>query len=208
VTTVAFSRAHFPVRSLGYGRRVGLWLQGCSIHCPGCIVPESWEAQAEHVVPVGDILSSLEPWLAECDGVTISGGEPFDQPNALEALLRGLRTAIDGDILVFSGYGEGRLTARFPHLVQLPDAIVTGPFQADLPDERPFIGSSNQKIVLNTALGRQRYADLRPYSRGLDFDVREGEIVFAGVPRRGDWAAFAGALNAAGVVATTTHAAI
>jgi anaerobic ribonucleoside-triphosphate reductase activating protein len=29
------------------------------------------------------ILATIEPWLDEADGITISGGEPFDQPEGL-----------------------------------------------------------------------------------------------------------------------------
>lgn len=50
------------------------------------------------------IMAAVQPWLREAEGVTVSGGEPFDQPEALKARLSGLRRKGVGDIFVYSGY--------------------------------------------------------------------------------------------------------
>jgi len=85
------SRMHFPVTTLGFGRRVGIWFQGCSIQCPGCVSRDTW-AFGRGETSVESACETIDPWLKEADGVTISGGEPFDQPMALAALLGWLRT--------------------------------------------------------------------------------------------------------------------
>ena len=100
---IGISRVHFPVTALGPGQRLGIWFQGCSIRCPGCISADTW-ADSKRPTTVGEVLASLLPKLKEIDGFTISGGEPFDQPEALESLLRGLRSSTSADILVFSGH--------------------------------------------------------------------------------------------------------
>ena len=41
-TPISLSRLHFPVTTLGPGRRIGIWFQGCSIRCPGCISADTW----------------------------------------------------------------------------------------------------------------------------------------------------------------------
>lgn len=206
MTPLAFTRAHYPVTALGYGQRIGIWFQGCSIRCSGCIVPESWNATVEHEVHVEDLLASLDSWLNECDGVTISGGEPFDQPDALEALISGLRARITGDLLIYSGYTERRLRARHRELVKLPDVVIAGPFRADLPDDRPFIGSRNQTILLNSKLGHDRYENLETFSRRIDVAFATGEIRFAGVLRRGDLRRIVDDLQADGISSAATHA--
>ncbi len=98
------SRWHFPVTSLGPGRRIGIWFQGCTIHCPGCVSVDTWPLN-RGLTSVHELIQSLEPYLSEAEGITISGGEPFLQMEALEDLLRQLRQYRTGsDILVYSGF--------------------------------------------------------------------------------------------------------
>lgn len=87
---LALSRVHFPVTTLGPGRRLGIWVQGCSIRCPGCISSDTWAKRAADV-EIAELLDLVRPWLHECDGITISGGEPFEQLEALEQLLHAIR---------------------------------------------------------------------------------------------------------------------
>lgn len=198
-------RAHFPVLSLGYGRRVGIWFQGCPIGCAGCIVPESWEASTEHCVDLISFFEMIRPWLDDCDGVTLSGGEPFAQPAALETLIDAIRGRCAGDIIVYSGYSAAYLRRTFPTVFSKADALITGPFKKDLPDERPFVGSSNQELILHTPLARERYENLDRYERQLNFAAIDGEILFAGVPRRRELAQLISGLRDHGVYAEATH---
>ena len=47
---IAINKAHFPVTVLGPGRRIGIWLQGCSIHCKGCVSQDTWAADPGRTV--------------------------------------------------------------------------------------------------------------------------------------------------------------
>ena len=40
--SVSISRLHFPVTTLGPGHRIGIWFQGCSIRCEGCLSMDTW----------------------------------------------------------------------------------------------------------------------------------------------------------------------
>ena len=77
---------HYPVETLGPGRRVGVWLQGCSIHCEGCISPENQPFDETCSMSVDEAAEQISSY--NCDRVTISGGEPFDQAEELLLLLR------------------------------------------------------------------------------------------------------------------------
>jgi anaerobic ribonucleoside-triphosphate reductase activating protein len=95
---LSLSKLHFPITALGPGRRIGIWFQGCSIRCAGCMSRDSW-AFSRDSEPVEKVLERMAPWFAEADGVTISGGEPFDQSDGLAAVLAGLRERFKGDVL-------------------------------------------------------------------------------------------------------------
>lgn len=187
---IGISRLHFPVTTLGPGRRVGIWVQGCSIRCPGCISADTWR-EAEDSVDVVEMVSRIRPWLAQSDGITISGGEPFDQPQALAELLTELRANSDVDVLVYSGHPYEQLAdflAAWPGLV---DALMTDPFELHQPQTKMLRGSDNQRLHLLTPLGRERFAayerEAQPEDRQLDLMLDEAGVVWlAGIPSRGD----------------------
>src|SRR5690348_16130882 len=106
---IAISRLHFPVTTLGPGRRIGIWLQGCSIHCPGCISKDTWDPD-QGWTSVHSVIAAVQHWMPDAQGITISGGEPLDQPVALRVLLQNLRRISDVDVLVYSGYFFNQLT--------------------------------------------------------------------------------------------------
>jgi anaerobic ribonucleoside-triphosphate reductase activating protein len=190
-TPIAISRLHFPVTQLGPGRRVGIWLQGCSIRCPGCISVDTW-AHGRGVTNVEEILDVITPWLPHADGVTISGGEPFDQPRALFVLLAKLRGLSSADILVFTGYPLETIGQELAEVDGMIDALVTDPFERAAPQTLALRGSDNQRLHFLTAFGRERFASYdRPTNdkdRGVDLMLDDqGTVWLAGIPARNDF---------------------
>ena len=188
---IGLSRLHFPVTALGPGHRIGIWFQGCSIRCPGCISADTW-APAKPSSTAGDVLAAIRPWLATADGITISGGEPFDQAGALEALLRGLRAESAGDILVFSGHPLEALHEHLSRMRGLIDAIISDPFERTATQSLRLRGSDNQRLTFLTPLGRQCFAayETSRVDRDRHLDVAfddAGAVWFAGIPDRGDF---------------------
>lgn len=206
------SRLHFPVHTLGPGARVGVWLQGCSIRCPGCISLDTW-APGRGETSVAAVLEAVAPWLPKADGVTVSGGEPFDQPEALRALLLGLRERTAGDVLVFTGYPYEALGGRLEACAGLIDALVTDPFEVSRPQTLALRGSDNQRLHRLTPLGQARFGvyerPLGPEDRRLDvhFDA-DGTVWMAGIPQRGDLQRLSSLLAAGGHAAQTTEGAL
>jgi anaerobic ribonucleoside-triphosphate reductase activating protein len=183
------SRAHFPVTTLGPGRRLGIWFQGCSIRCPGCISLDTW-AFGRGRIDLTSLIDSISPWINQADGITVSGGEPFDQVNGLHSLLSEIRVRTSADILVFSGYSLERLPA-FSRFKGLIDALITDPYQTDLPQRLALRGSDNQRLHCLTPLGVDRFArferEREPADDRLDVAIDEdGTVWMAGIPKRGD----------------------
>lgn len=206
------NRLHYPVTTLGPGRRVGIWLQGCTLRCPGCISVDTWVPQHGETT-VNAVLESVGPWLADADGVTISGGEPFQQPKSLEALLRGLRGVVgeERDILVYSGYGWEQIAPQVTSWKGLVDVLISEPFRAEAGQSLVWRGSDNQKMHLLTALGRARYGEWPDASRtqlprALDIFFQDGNVWMAGIPTPGTLENLRALLAKAGFDSTTSQA--
>ena len=141
---------------------------------------------------VDAVLAQVQTWLPDAAGITISGGEPFDQPEALIALLHGLRQQSSGDILVYSGHAFESLADTLARADGLIDALISDPFNIDAPQTHPLRGSDNQRLHCLTPLGHSRFAQYEQASgnnrKTLDvmFDD-DGSVWFAGIPDRGDF---------------------
>ena len=195
-TPLHLSRLHFPVSALGPGRRIGIWTQGCSIRCPGCVSLDTWKPDRSKAIEVSELVA----WCrrvsgAAPEGVTISGGEPFDQPKPLGALLDALqrwRTSLRQpfDILCYSGYRLEKLRKDHARLLARIDALICDPYVERLTTERYWRGSDNQRLVPLTPLGEERYGPYvdAPATEPKRFQVvADGQrIWFVGIPHRGD----------------------
>ncbi len=194
--TIRLSRAHYPVTVLGPGRRIGIWVQGCAIGCRGCIARDTWDAGAGRVETVEALLGWVRAVAAQgFDGITISGGEPFEQPEALLSLLRELvdwraKAGRDFDVLCYSGLPYRRLKAAHGDILELLDAIIPERFIRARPLGATWQGSNNQPLITLSRRGKERYKPfidgLMTVSKALQFTVDENAIWFIGVPARGD----------------------
>ena len=134
----------------GPGRRSAVRFQGCPIRCEGCYVPETWDFDTGENVSVSDVAAALlsQPH----DGVTILGGEPFAQPDALAALVDALlEREPDLHILCYSGFTLESLRHRGPdvqHVLDLIDVLIDGRFiLAESAGAGPWTGSGNQRVI-------------------------------------------------------------
>lgn len=132
----------------GPGLRLVLFLAGCQHACPGCHNAWLQDFQAGQEAAIEDIckriVSQYQPgWH---DGLTISGGDPLEQPVELARLLSMLKGKIpDLNLWLYTGY----LFEEVRHLEALKylDALVDGPFlQQRVNEGQRFCGSGNQRI--------------------------------------------------------------
>ncbi|MCU7728851.1 radical SAM protein [Actinoplanes sp. KI2] len=192
--TLRVARTHFPVSALGPGLRLGVWVQGCPLACKGCMSLDTWEPDGGAAMPV-DALA--ERWRAALGrgaaGLTISGGEPLAQPGPLAAFLDAadqVRAGRPGepDILMFTGYTLDELDPAQRLAASYADVLVTGRYEADRPTRLVWRGSANQQMVLQSELGRRRYAPylaLEPEQPPLQLRADEHGVWLVGVPLRG-----------------------
>ena len=199
-TRIAINKAHFPVTVLGPGRRIGIWTQGCRIHCKGCVSQDTWAADPARETTVARLMAWCRKTAAAgFDGVTISGGEPFDQPQALSALLDALRdwrsdAALDFDLLCYSGYPLATLRRKHAKILDRLDALIPEPFVETQPLTHLWRGSANQTLVPLSERGHARYAayvdaPADTFGKRIQAGVDGQRIWFVGIPARGDMAA-------------------
>ena len=136
----------------GPGIRFAVFAQGCPHRCPGCHNPQTHAYEGGFWVGVGELLRRMaqNPLL---DGLSLSGGEPFEQAEPLAELAEGAR-AHGYDVMTWSGYTFEFLTAHqderpgWRRLLEATDVLVDGPF---LIEQRslglPYRGSRNQRVL-------------------------------------------------------------
>lgn len=159
--------AHLVPRTAAEGphERCAIWLQGCSLRCPGCCNPELFDASGGERIAVGALVDRVLAGHRRdpVEGVTVLGGEPLDQLPALAKLCRALQSAGLG-VIVFTGHtlAEARRLPGFSsQLWPALDTLVDGRFEAKLREPDPaaggrrFLGSSNQRLHHRS----ERYAD-------------------------------------------------
>ncbi len=134
----------------GPGFRLAVFAQGCPHHCPGCHNPQTHPFEGGKLVDTDQLLDMLtaNPLLS---GITLSGGEPFCQPEAF-ALLAQQTHEKGKHVMCYTGYTLDQLLASedtaIRSLLEHIDILVDGPYleaQRDLTLQ--FRGSANQRLI-------------------------------------------------------------
>ncbi len=141
----------------GPGFRYVVFVQGCSHRCPGCHNPESHDPEGGYEISTGEVFSQImeNPHL---QGVTFSGGEPFEQVPAMLELARMIKSS-DGipvskplRLMSYTGYTIEELLARqdpeTDELLCLLDILVDGRYVEKLRNlTLVYRGSENQRVI-------------------------------------------------------------
>lgn len=141
----------------GPGTRYTIWVQGCSIHCPGCMNTDTWDPAAGEDYDVQDLAENILS-MEGIDGITITGGEPLDQYEAVYELC----SALFDKMCVFltTGYklieGSHIGKMRIQEIIPVVDILCVGPFEADKICSDGWRGSSNQSVLFLTDRGKSQ----------------------------------------------------
>ena len=133
----------------GPGFRIVLWTQGCRMKCPGCHNPETHNECGGSVYNVEDIINDLKTHHKHHKGLTLSGGDPFLQPEQCLIIAKAAHE-LELNVWAYCGMTFEQLAqdpGKFA-LLQECDVLVDGPFVLALRDTTlAFRGSSNQRLV-------------------------------------------------------------
>lgn len=154
----------------GPGRRFALWVQGCTLRCPGCCNPEMFAADKGRAVD-SQALAAQALSTPGLEGVSILGGEPGEQADAVADFCERVRAG-GLSVMLYSGYTLEQLRARpgAARLLSAVDLLVDGRYEQALPEsKRRWLGSTNQVLHFLTA----RYAAPDPrFSAGNTVELR------------------------------------
>lgn len=143
----------------GDGLRLSVYFAGCSHNCPGCHNPESHDPRAGVELDAafaGEIARRVNanPLL---DGVTLSGGDPLYNPEALLEFLKFLKLRTRANVWCYTGYvydrdlipgGRRYVEGVTDALLDCIDVLVDGPFiEAEKDITLRFRGSANQRLI-------------------------------------------------------------
>ncbi len=132
--------------SNGEGKRVTLFVSGCSHGCKGCHNAASWNPDAG--LPVdADLVDTILHDLKDAAGFSISGGDPLFPANRTavrELLYRIKKTYPDKDIWMWTGYKYEDV--KDVSALKFVDVLIDGPYVKDLPPAA-WRGSNNQRII-------------------------------------------------------------
>lgn len=137
-------------RANGPGTRFVVWVQGCTLGCAGCYNPATHPGGGE----AWTIDALVDQLLATSgiDGVTVSGGEPFEQADGLLAFARAIRERTHLSLLIFSGFTRAEIEATPTGAAVLShiDVLIDGRYVAGQRISTEARGSANQAVHLLT----------------------------------------------------------
>lgn len=189
---VRVNRTVTGVTVLGAGVRIGVWVQGCALACPGCASVDTWAYDGGRSVETADLADTIIEAVHThgLTGLTLTGGEPVDQAEALAVVLDRVRAhpaCADLDVLLFTGYPLAAARRRGAALLDRVDTVIAGRYRRDLPSLVPLVASSNQEVHHLTARGKRRYAQAASGTGPtIQLLASGGDLVMVGLPRPGD----------------------
>jgi anaerobic ribonucleoside-triphosphate reductase activating protein len=188
MTAVARIHAFEPrSRANGPGARFVVWFQGCTLGCPGCFNPATHAPAAGRTMAIDELIGELtraattgNPAAPRIEGLSLSGGEPLQQPDAARALLDAAR-ALGLSTLAFSGYtiDEIRALPGGPDILARLDVLIDGRYVARERLATGLRGSANQRIQLLTERYARRDVEATPVA-----EIRiapSGDVILTGV---------------------------
>ena len=163
----------------GEGLRMVLWTQGCLHNCKGCHNKETHDMNGGFVVDVLEVKKEIENAKLQ-DGITLSGGDPFFQPDAVLDIATHCQK-LGLNVWAYTGFTfdqlliMSKLNPTILKLLNQIDVLVDGRFVLEKKSlSLKFRGSTNQRIInVKASLKQNRVVLVRKYI----YPKKENKIV-------------------------------
>lgn len=180
-----------PIVTLGPGNRLVIWTKGCNKNCSGCISPEMsviGNAKSFDVEQIFCIVKNIYD-TEGFDGVTISGGDPFEQLDELLDLVERLKE-VTNDILVYTGYvwnsfKESLDEITISRIIRNISVLIDGPYIREQNIAGLALrGSQNQRIIYFDRAKEELYGKYMESGRQLQNIYIDDDIITVGIMER------------------------
>ena len=135
----------------GPGTRMVIFFQGCAKLCPGCFNTETHTFEPSEVLTPEELFEKYH--TGNIEGITVSGGEPFLQPEALYDLLQYAKEKLNLSTVVYTGFRADRIKQRAEErrCAEHIDVLIDGGFEEANPETTLIArGSTNQEFYFVT----------------------------------------------------------
>lgn len=137
----------------GEGMRAVLWTQGCPHHCLGCHNPTTHDFNGGFITTTEELIEELKDELKYEDGITLSGGDPFMQPEAVCEIAKYVKS-VGKNVWAYTGFTFeqllelGKKNKNIINLLNNVDILVDGKFvMAEKSLDLYYMGSRNQRVI-------------------------------------------------------------
>lgn len=177
-------------RANGPGVRAVVWVQGCTLGCPGCFNGPTHPAAGGELVSVDSLFAQVAALGDSLEGVTISGGEPLQQRAGITALLRRIKAETALSVILFSGFSWAEIERMGRHaaesdpafplaLLRDVDVLIAGRYDEKQHLARDLRGSANKTSYFLTE--RYSAADLQTTPPAEVVITPQGDVIMSGI---------------------------
>lgn len=165
----------------GPGCRTVIWVQGCSLACPGCFNPQTHSLLGGTFLSVGELMTEVAASSSRIEGLTLTGGEPLQQQVPLLELLKRMKNETRLSVVVLTGHSwdEARTLTKASRLLEYVDVLIAGRYVRAKHTASGLIGSSNKTIHFLT--DRYNASDFTDIPDAELFIGPAGEMTVTGI---------------------------
>ena len=162
----------------GPGSRFVIWTQGCNLACPGCWNQQFWEANGGRTIAIEALVEEIR-LTEDIEGITLLGGEPFQQLDAVVSLVDAVKS-LGLSVFLYTGYNKKEFSELMWQCYYKSDIVVSGRYlEKKRSTTVQWRGSSNQVIDFPT----KRYSNIEIKSvRQIEYHMVDGQLRVYGYP--------------------------
>ena len=164
----------------GPGKRWVLWTQGCTLGCKGCWNTQTWSKKNGETWSISQLLESISS-QEDIEGITILGGEPFQQLDGIAELIKSVKQ-LGLTVMLYTGYEKAEFNDLMWQCFNSSDLVIAGRYREELRDVGlVWRGSTNQ--ILESPSG---HYDVTIFEESQEIEVHidheTNEVTLTGYP--------------------------